>query len=265
MASASRHQDGRRPARQVMPQPLRSCSSGGSSARIHDDPSAEAAVEPACLKGGAGPGRWRLLLGRGRRPVDLPSRVGADEQEDPVGPGVGEVGQVVLAHAAGKAQQQLHVGRRPCPLVVPARRGRQPVDDGWQARSARSGGCGVPSGKWGRPSLSICGSGRFCAPLARTHRTHSRAMAATSCGPAVPVAAGEPPRAEQPASPASRSGPTINRSMTPPWPDTSADREALKPAPWAHHRRREIAIPFRGRAATPPGSTPRRSWRWRGR
>jgi hypothetical protein len=81
-------------------------------------------------------------------------------------------------------------------------------------------------------------------------------MAATSCGLAVPVAAGEPPRAEQPASPASRSSPTINRSMTPPWPDTSADNEALKPAPWAHHRRREIAIPLSGKGGYPAGVTP---------
>jgi hypothetical protein len=203
------------------------------------------------------PGALAAASWRGCRPVDLPSRAGADAQEDPVVPGVGEVGRSCSRMQRAKPSSNCMSAGGRVRSSSPRAEGGSRSTIGWQARSARSGGCGVPSGKWGRPLLSICGSGRFCAPLARTHRTHSRAMAATSCGLAVPVAAGEPPRAEQPASPASRSSPTINRSMTPPWPGTSADREALKPAPWAHHRRREIAIPLSGKGGYPAGVTPR--------
>jgi hypothetical protein len=151
---------------------------------------------------------------------------------------------------AKRSSNCMSAGDRVC-SSSPRTEGGSRLTIGWQARNARSGGCGVPEGKWGRPSLAIWGSGRFCAPLARTHRTHSRTMAATSGDPVVGVAAGEPPRTEQPASPASRSSPTMHRRMTPPWPESSAGREALKPAPWAHHRRMGIAIPLSGEGSYP--------------
>jgi hypothetical protein len=85
---------------------------------------------------------------------------------------------------------------------------------GSQARCACGGGSpGSPPGKWGWPSLSIRGSGRFGMPLSRRHWTTSRQMAAASGAVVVVAAAWEPARAEHPASAATSSTATMNLRM----------------------------------------------------
>src|SRR6266508_5532028 len=91
--------------------------------------------------------------------------------------------------------------------------------------------------KWGSPSRSNCGSGRFGMPWVRMHWMTSRQIATRSGWVVVVAAAWERPRAEHPDSPASRSTRSRPTTARLPPPDDRVACSAIVGDPPVQHPR----------------------------